>query len=194
MRWHWTQLGNIYISDSNNYRWQRPRSGSFYRNHHHRGWHRHWKLLRRRRTGYQCKRPSAHGAGAGRGRQHLFRGLGKRTCPQFTASTRDITTVRAGNGSEGYSGDGGPATTPSSMTHMAWLWTRQAMCRCRNAGRADFFGNFASFVVGVARTRPLHDRVRDQALFQFPGKKAFAGVSGPERAVAIEGGQLRVEG
>src|SRR5208282_6784315 len=59
----------------------------------------------------------------------------------------------------------------------------------------DLFGNPARFVVGVARTRPAGDRFWQQSfvLFQFPPEKSFSGVSGPERALAVECGDSRTE-
>ncbi len=58
----------------------------------------------------------------------------------------------------------------------------------------DIFGDSARFVVGVALACPSDDLVRHEALTQFPGEEAFAGVSGPERAVAIKRGYARLEG
>ena len=48
------------------------------------------------------------------------------------------------------------------------------------------------YIGGVAGTRPGFDLFRHQFLVgsQFPGEKAFSGVSGPERAVAVKGGYL----
>ncbi len=58
----------------------------------------------------------------------------------------------------------------------------------------DIFGYFSRFIVGIALACPLHDVVRHEALIQFPGEEAFSGVSGPERAVAVERGDARFEG
>src|SRR5208282_888137 len=59
----------------------------------------------------------------------------------------------------------------------------------------DLFGDLARFVVGVSRTGPAGDLFRHQSfvLFQFPPEKSFSGVSGPERAIAVECGDSRTE-
>ena len=58
----------------------------------------------------------------------------------------------------------------------------------------DIFGDLAGFIGGVTRARPERDFRRDEGVIEFPGKEAFAGVAGPEGAVAVEGGDLRFEG
>jgi hypothetical protein len=59
------------------------------------------------------------------------------------------------------------------------------------------FVDAARFVVGMPRTRPLHDRLRQQSFFrrqvQFPVEKTFPGVFRPERAVAIKRGEARFQ-
>ena len=57
----------------------------------------------------------------------------------------------------------------------------------------DVFGNVAGVVVGVAGASPANDGFGDEASGEFPGEEAFASVSGPERAVAVEGGNLWME-
>ena len=39
----------------------------------------------------------------------------------------DIYTV-AGNGTQGFSGDGGPPPTPNSRTRRGWRWTLPGTC------------------------------------------------------------------
>ncbi len=96
------------------------------------------RKLRRRRPGHQRRAQHPAGRGGGRRGQPADRRHGNNRVRVVAASTGtfygqamtagDIYTV-AGNGSQGFSGDGGPATSAeASVSRRAWRWTPRATC------------------------------------------------------------------
>lgn len=55
------------------------------------------------------------------------------------------------------------------------------------------FADVAAFVVGISCACPLRDVIRKQSALEFPVEKALPGIARPERPIAIEHRELRLQ-
>ncbi len=99
--------GDLFIADQ---RQQRdPGGGQDDRRHHHRRWQRHRRLQRRRRARNHRRAGGPNAVAVDAAGDLFIADSGNNVIREVVKSTGDIITV-AGNGTAGYSGDGGPAT------------------------------------------------------------------------------------
>ena len=105
--------------------------------------------------------------------------------PRFAQTMNQLTHLR-----ENVRGDSLREVLVTSGLHDFFA---QSAVHCHHFSAHDLFGNIACSVLRITRSSPAHDRFRYQASLQFPGKKSFARVSGPERTVAVECREKRIE-
>ena len=107
LMWRWTlpAICSLRIRQQS-----RPQSGH-QRHHHDGGWQWHDRLLRRRRPGHQCQLEISPGVALDAAGNLFIADSGSSVIRKV--DTNGIITTVAGNGTAGYSGDGGAATNAS---------------------------------------------------------------------------------